>query len=88
MEEQLAIIDGVVEGAAIGLPNDYLGESVTVAVVKEEGSTLTEEDIIAHCKKTLAGYKVPKKVVFFDELPKTIIGKVLKRLIKDKLLEG
>ena len=88
VEEELAKIDGIIEAAAIGLPNDYLGESVTVAVVKEEGSTLTEEEVIEFCKKSLAGYKVPKKVVFFDELPKTIIGKVLKRLIKDKLLEG
>jgi long-chain acyl-CoA synthetase len=57
---------------------------VKVFVVKKEGSSLTEEDLIAHCKENLAPYKVPKLVEFREELPKSAVGKLLKRVLADE----
>jgi len=56
-------------------------------VVRAEGSHISDKDVVAFSKKNLAGYKIPKKVVFLEALPKTIIGKVLKREIKKILAE-
>jgi len=87
VEDVLRGIDGVSEVAVIGLPDPRFGEKVTAVIVLKEGATLTESEIIAHSKAGLAGYKIPKKIVFVDSLPKTIIGKVLKRELK-KQIEG
>ena len=82
IEEVVAMHDGVLEVAAIGIPHDTSGEQVKVFVVKTDPS-LTEQDIIKHCRDNLTNYKVPKLVEFRDELPKTNVGKILRRALKD-----
>jgi len=85
VEEELVKIDGVLEAAVIGLPDDRYGERVTACVVLKDGAKVTEGEVIARCKERLASYKTPKQVIFLDSLPKTIIGKVLKRVLKDQI---
>jgi long-chain acyl-CoA synthetase len=67
---------------AIGVPDPYRGETVKVFVVVKPGETLTEEEVIAHCKEKLAAYKVPRLVEFRDELPKTMVGKILRKELR------
>lgn len=73
---------GVAESAAIGVSSETSGEEVKLFVVKRQDS-LDEEGVIAHCRKGLTGYKVPKHIVFVDELPKSNVGKVLRRQLRD-----
>jgi long-chain acyl-CoA synthetase len=84
VEEVLYEHPEVVEGVAVGVPDAYRGETVKVFVVKKEGSSLTEENLIAHCSDNLAPYKVPKLVEFREELPKSAVGKLLKRVLADE----
>jgi long-chain acyl-CoA synthetase len=72
---------GILECAAIGVPNEVSGETVKLFVVKSDPS-LTEADVIAHCRANLTAYKVPKEVEFKDELPKTNVGKILRRALR------
>ena len=81
VEEVLYAHPGVVEGVAVGVPDEYRGEMVKAFVVKKEGSTLTQEELAAYCKENLAPYKVPKLVEFREELPKSAVGKLLKRVL-------
>ncbi|GKW53106.1 long-chain-fatty-acid--CoA ligase [Pseudoalteromonas sp. NCCP-2140] len=83
IEEVVAMHEGVLEVAAIGIPHEVSGEQVKVFVVKKDQS-LTEKDIIKHCRDNLTNYKVPKLVEFRDELPKTNVGKILRRALKDE----
>jgi long-chain acyl-CoA synthetase len=73
----------VLECAAVGIPDEKSGEVVKLFVVKKDNS-LTEKEIIEHCKKDLTGYKVPKAVEFRKELPKTNVGKILRRELREK----
>jgi long-chain acyl-CoA synthetase len=82
IEEVAAMHEGVLEAAAIGIPHEVSGEVVRLFVVKKD-PTLTEKDVIEHCKKHLTGYKVPKSIVFKDDLPKTNVGKILRRELRD-----
>ena len=75
---------GVLEVAAVAQPDERAGEIVALFVVRKD-SALTEEDVVEHCRKSLTGYKVPKRVYFRDELPKTNVGKILRRELKDQL---
>ena len=84
VEEVLYEHPEVVEGVAVGVPDEYRGETVKVFVVKKEGSSLKEVDLIAHCKDSLAPYKVPQLVEFREELPKSAVGKLLKRVLADE----
>lgn len=77
--------NGVLEVAVVGIPNDFWGEVPTAYIVKDIQTSLTEEEIIQHCKEKLASYKIPE-VVFMDELPKNALGKVLKRELRDVFL--
>lgn len=72
----------IVEACAVGLPDPYRGETVKAFVVVREGETLTEEEVVSYCREKLAPYKVPRVVEFMDELPKSAIGKVLRRELK------
>jgi long-chain acyl-CoA synthetase len=81
VEEVLFEHPDVLEAAVIGVPDAYRGETVKAYVVPKPGRTLDEKALDAHCRKYLAAYKVPKLYEFRDELPKTIVGKVLKRVL-------
>ena len=83
IEEAVMEHPGILEAAAIGIADDYSGEVVKLFIVKKDPA-LTVEDVKAHCKKTMTGYKRPKYIVFIDELPKTNVGKVLRRELRDK----
>ncbi|AHG18316.1 long-chain fatty acid--CoA ligase [Chania multitudinisentens RB-25] len=73
----------VMECAAIGVPSGASGEAVKICVVKKEAS-LTKEELLTHCRRHLTGYKVPKIVEFRDELPKSNVGKILRRELRDE----
>ncbi|WP_123809958.1 long-chain-fatty-acid--CoA ligase FadD [Pantoea vagans] len=75
------------EAAAIGVPSDLSGEAVKVCIVKKEAS-LTKEEVLDHCRRQLTGYKVPKIIEFRDELPKTNVGKILRRELRDEAKPG
>ncbi|NOZ00326.1 MAG: long-chain fatty acid--CoA ligase [Deltaproteobacteria bacterium] len=74
----------VLEAAAVGIPHPHRGETVKAYITLKEGETATEEEIIEYCKSKLAAYKVPKLVEFRDELPKSTVGKVLRRVLKEE----
>jgi acyl-CoA synthetase (AMP-forming)/AMP-acid ligase II len=78
IEEVLFRLPGVKEAAVVGVPDDYWGEVGRAFVVTQPGATLAVEAIIAACKESLAGHKVPKHVAFLDALPRNAAGKVLK----------
>ena len=82
IEDVIAHLDGVMESACVGVPDDKTGEAVKVFVVRSKDS-VTEDDIIAHCRKELAAYKVPRQIVFKAELPKSTVGKILRRELRD-----
>ncbi|WP_156102817.1 long-chain-fatty-acid--CoA ligase FadD [Pantoea rwandensis] len=71
------------EAAAIGVPSDLSGEAVKVCIVKKDPS-LTKEEVLDHCRRQLTGYKVPKIIEFRDELPKTNVGKILRRELREE----
>jgi len=82
VEDVLAMHPQVLESAALGVPDEKSGEVVKVFIVKKDNA-LTAEDVIAHCRENLTGYKVPKYVEFRTELPKTNVGKILRRELRD-----
>ncbi len=82
IEDVLANLNGVLESAAIGVPDDKSGEAVKVVIVKKDPS-LTSEQVIAHCRQNLTNYKVPRYVEFRHELPKTNVGKILRRALRE-----
>jgi long-chain acyl-CoA synthetase len=73
----------VVECACVGLPHEKTGEAIHLFVVQTPGSCLTVEDIIAHCREEMTAYKVPKYVRIVDQLPKTTVGKILRRELRN-----
>jgi acyl-CoA synthetase (AMP-forming)/AMP-acid ligase II len=79
VEETIAKLPQVAEVAVIGLPDPKWGEAVTAIVVVKAGTALSEREVIRFCKDQIAGFKSPKKVIFAESLPKTSVGKVLKR---------
>ncbi len=84
VEEVLYQHPGVKEAAALGVPDAYRGETVKVVIVPQDGVTLTAADIEAHCRRLLAVYKVPKIIEFRSELPKSAVGKVLRRALREE----
>ena len=85
VEDVLAMHPGVLEAAVIGVPDAHSGEVVTAYVVRKDPA-LTEAALRAHCRGLLTAYKVPRRVVFRDSLPKTNVGKVLRRVLRDEAL--
>ncbi|MEP6772331.1 MAG: AMP-binding protein [Polaromonas sp.] len=81
LENVISLCPGVVECAAIGIADDKQGEAIKVFVVKND-PTLTEDDVSAYCKQYLTGYKRPKYIEFRDDLPKTNVGKILRRQLR------
>lgn len=82
VEAAIAEHPGVVDTAVVGVPDDETGEVVVAFVIKQDPA-LTEDDVRAHCRKTLTAYKIPRLVVFRTELPKTNVGKVLRKDLRD-----
>ena len=83
IEEVAAMHEGILEAAAVGITHEVSGEVVKLFVVKKDPA-LTKEDVISHCKSLLTGYKVPKVIEFTNELPKSNVGKILRRELRDK----
>jgi long-chain acyl-CoA synthetase len=83
IEAVAACCAGVAECACIGVPDEKTGEAVKLFVVKAPGATLTEEAIVAHCKRDLASYKIPKQIRFLEALPKSTVGKILRRELRN-----
>jgi long-chain acyl-CoA synthetase len=83
IEDVVASCPGVLEVAAIGIPDEKSGEVVKIFVVKKDQS-LTEDAVMAYCKENLTGYKLPKHIEFRAELPKTNVGKILRRALRDQ----
>ncbi|MDB4607040.1 AMP-binding protein [Pontimonas sp.] len=83
VEEQIAAFPGVIEVGVVGLPHPTSGESVNAFVVVDS-SAPSAEDIIAHARESLAAYKIPSTVTFVEELPKSPIGKILRRELRDQ----
>ena len=83
IEGVVAEMDGVLEAAAIGVADERSGEIVKLFVVRNDES-VTAEDVIEYCRENLTGYKVPKEIEFRDDLPKTNVGKILRRALRDE----
>jgi long-chain acyl-CoA synthetase len=75
-------VDGVLEAAAIGIPDEKSGEAVKLYVVRKNPA-LTVDDVLEYCRENLTRYKVPREVEFRDELPKTNVGKILRRALRE-----
>lgn len=84
IEDVLGGIPGVLEAAVIGLPSEYSGEVIKAFIVKKDPN-LTAEEVLEYCRNNLTGYKVPKYVEFRTELPKTNVGKILRRALRPEL---
>lgn len=84
VEETLYQFAGVAEVAVIGLPHPRWVEAVTAVVVARGGADITAGSLIAHCGERLAAFKVPKKIIFADDLPRNPSGKILKRVLREK----
>jgi fatty-acyl-CoA synthase len=84
VEEVLYRHGSVQEAAVFGMAHPVWVEAVVAAVVPREGVSLTEDDVIAHCREHLAGFKSPKQVFFVDSLPKNPSGKLLKRSLRER----
>jgi long-chain acyl-CoA synthetase len=82
IEDVVAHHPGVLEAAAVGVPDEKTGEAVKIVVVRKDPA-LTAEALIEHCRRHLTGYKVPRRVEFRTELPKTNVGKILRRLLRE-----
>ena len=83
IEDVVALNTKVLESAVVGVPNEVSGETVKLYVVKKNPS-LTVDELLTHCRRYLTGYKVPKIVEFRDELPKSNVGKILRRELRDE----
>ena len=79
IENVLTMHEDILEAAAIGVEDEKSGESVKVFVVPEPGRSISKADIIAHCRENLTAYKVPKHVAFHEDLPKSNVGKILRK---------
>jgi long-chain acyl-CoA synthetase len=84
IEGVVAMHPGVLECAAVGVPDEKSGEAVKLFIVKKDAA-LTAEQVIKHCRVQMTGYKVPREVEFRTELPKTIVGKILRRELRDEI---
>ena len=86
VEEVVAMHRDVLECAAIGVPSSATGEAVKLFVVTKQGKEMSAQQITQHCRKHMTAYKVPKQVEFRDELPKSNVGKILRRELREEEL--
>jgi acyl-CoA synthetase (AMP-forming)/AMP-acid ligase II len=82
LENTISLCPGVVECAVVGVLDEKTGEAIKAFVVKNN-PTLTEDDVMKYCRQNLTGYKIPKHIEFRDDLPKTNVGKILRRELRD-----
>jgi long-chain acyl-CoA synthetase len=82
IEDVVALVPGVLECAAVGMPDDKTGEAVKVVIVRKDPS-LTEQQVRDFCRENLTGYKRPKIIEFRNDMPKTPVGKILRRELRD-----
>ncbi len=87
IDEVLYEHPNIQEAVTVGVPDPYRGETVKVFVVLKQGVTMTEEEVIEYCKTKLAAYKVPTSVEFRDSLPKTVVGKILRKVLREEELK-
>ncbi|MFK3771318.1 long-chain-fatty-acid--CoA ligase FadD1 [Pseudomonas sp. NPDC089406] len=87
LEDVLAALPGVLQCAAIGVPDEKSGEVIKVFIVVKPGMTLTKEQVMEHMRANVTGYKVPKAIEFRDALPTTNVGKILRRELRDEELK-
>lgn len=87
VEEQIAAVPGVLEVGVIGVADDRSGEKVQAYVVTTLQAP-TADQILAHCRENLAAYKIPQSISFVDELPKSPIGKILRRELRDNVVSA
>jgi long-chain acyl-CoA synthetase len=87
LEDVLATLPGVLQCAAIGVPDEKSGEAIKIFVVVKPGETLTKEQVMEHMRANVTGYKVPKAIEFRDMLPTTNVGKILRRELRDEELK-
>lgn len=85
VEEVLYEHPSVQEAVVIGVPDEYRGETVKAVLVLKEGTTMTEEEIIEYCRANMAAYRVPHIIEFRDSLPKTNVGKILRRALREEV---
>lgn len=88
VENALAKLQGVAASAVIGLPDDKWGERVTAFIIPQPNAEMTEEMVTGHCRALIAGYKVPRQIIFVDQLPMTPTGKIQKAKIKAEWIAG
>ncbi|SFP80842.1 Acyl-CoA synthetase (AMP-forming)/AMP-acid ligase II [Amycolatopsis rubida] len=88
IENVVAELPGIREVAVVGAPDERWGEAITAFVSAEPGNAVSADGVLAHCRARLGGYKVPKKVVFVEDLPKTGTGKIQKQILREKLWTG
>lgn len=88
IESLIDDMDGVLESAVIGVPHPDFGEAVTAIVVRKQGATLSEPDVVGALKSRIANFKVPKRVFFAAELPRNTMGKVQKNLLREQFRAG
>lgn len=88
IEAVLATLPGLADCAVFGIPDDDFGESLLAAVQSTPGTTLSIEQVQAHVRERMAGYKVPRKVVFVEQMPREDTGKIFKRKLRDPYWEG
>jgi acyl-CoA synthetase (AMP-forming)/AMP-acid ligase II len=79
---------GVVEAAVIGVPDGKWGEAVFAVIVPVAGRTLTKDEIIQHCRGHIGGYKIPRRMVFVEQLPKSAMGKILKSELRKRYAQS
>ncbi|WP_390623035.1 hypothetical protein [Ralstonia syzygii] len=84
VERVLYLLPQISEAVAIGLPDERWGEQVAAVVVLRPGATLSEQEMMSHCRSLLAGFKVPRRLIITDTLPRTPSGKVLKRVLREQ----
>ena len=85
VEAVLVSHPGVLEAAVIGVPDEHVGEAVAAYIVPKDPN-LTAQDIRTYCRENLIGYKIPRRVEFRDSLPKSNVGKVLRRALRDEIV--
>jgi long-chain acyl-CoA synthetase len=83
IEDVVALLEGVLEVAAIGIPDERTGESIKLFITKKDLG-LTKEDVLEHCKENLTKYKIPKQIEFLEELPKSNVGKIIRRILREQ----